>query len=685
VTGQSAPPRPASIPAFAAGSRVSRRAALALKSWIEEERVDIPALLTGAAAWPVEARIVLLLVAADAGFRLPHVLVRAVLESAPEDAYLPMLVGACDGDRVEMLLDAVESRHMTVERDVFLLLLAAELLGTVGPPRFQRALRLACRHDLYEEEKGLALLAAQRSGDADTKRLARLVTAAPGKHAERVARDLRRDLESPSIERLPEDAVSTEWPVTVRRTVPKVGRNDPCPCGSGRKYKKCCEEKDAERAADPSPVPGVTMAEYRTTSSHLMSVEDFASLRVDEMLEADRSRLTSLHLIRAIRRATAFQRFDAVELFMEELAKRRDLPKKGSPDGYRIDAASDALIAGRLDVAERQIAAMNDPGLVNDAMRFTLHFLRKESAALDLAERLAEAGLRGGIEHLELAHSLLDHSPALGILVARGALEPERLDESDTLADEIGRARDRLLLSPFDPAVTRFDDLVDGRLEEEDLEEDLEKVVSEKRALSAETLELRRRIRDQAARAAELERQIRRKARQEKESRPATGAPAAPDDERRRLASKLEELKALLAASNEERADLRKRVSALADQPATKPARPTPEQKPELEPGEDVDSAPEGRGVRIPRFSKSVEDALRAQTVGVARDALQTIAEIATGSFRGVKRLVKAKEPLYSARVGIHHRLLFRPSESRLEVLELVHRQELEAAIKRYL
>jgi preprotein translocase subunit SecA len=26
----------------------------------------------------------------------------------------------------------------------------------------------------------------------------------------------------------------------VRRDAPKVGRNDPCPCGSGRKYKKCC-------------------------------------------------------------------------------------------------------------------------------------------------------------------------------------------------------------------------------------------------------------------------------------------------------------------------------------------------------------------------------------------------------------------------------------------------------------
>jgi preprotein translocase subunit SecA len=26
----------------------------------------------------------------------------------------------------------------------------------------------------------------------------------------------------------------------IRRKSPKVGRNDPCPCGSGRKYKKCC-------------------------------------------------------------------------------------------------------------------------------------------------------------------------------------------------------------------------------------------------------------------------------------------------------------------------------------------------------------------------------------------------------------------------------------------------------------
>jgi SEC-C motif-containing protein len=28
-----------------------------------------------------------------------------------------------------------------------------------------------------------------------------------------------------------------------RRDQPKIGRNDPCPCGSGKKYKKCCGQK----------------------------------------------------------------------------------------------------------------------------------------------------------------------------------------------------------------------------------------------------------------------------------------------------------------------------------------------------------------------------------------------------------------------------------------------------------
>ena len=38
----------------------------------------------------------------------------------------------------------------------------------------------------------------------------------------------------------PEPEVKEEIPITFRRKLPKIGPNEPCPCGSGKKYKKCC-------------------------------------------------------------------------------------------------------------------------------------------------------------------------------------------------------------------------------------------------------------------------------------------------------------------------------------------------------------------------------------------------------------------------------------------------------------
>jgi hypothetical protein len=35
----------------------------------------------------------------------------------------------------------------------------------------------------------------------------------------------------------------------------KVGRNDPCPCGSGKKFKKCCEEKVKHKKFDAQVLP----------------------------------------------------------------------------------------------------------------------------------------------------------------------------------------------------------------------------------------------------------------------------------------------------------------------------------------------------------------------------------------------------------------------------------------------
>lgn len=34
------------------------------------------------------------------------------------------------------------------------------------------------------------------------------------------------------------------WPTPKQQRLGRVGRNDPCPCGSGKKFKKCCLLKD---------------------------------------------------------------------------------------------------------------------------------------------------------------------------------------------------------------------------------------------------------------------------------------------------------------------------------------------------------------------------------------------------------------------------------------------------------
>jgi len=54
-----------------------------------------------------------------------------------------------------------------------------------------------------------------------------LTSALPGKKASDVVSEAANAVE----------AQAKAKPV---RTGPKVGRNDPCPCGSGKKYKQCC-------------------------------------------------------------------------------------------------------------------------------------------------------------------------------------------------------------------------------------------------------------------------------------------------------------------------------------------------------------------------------------------------------------------------------------------------------------
>jgi hypothetical protein len=67
-------------------------------------------------------------------------------------------------------------------------------------------------------------------------------------HKESREYDRERDSEETLL-----GALSTEYTTaTVRRTIPKVGRNEPCPCGSGSKIQKMlCIPMSSESVAPP--------------------------------------------------------------------------------------------------------------------------------------------------------------------------------------------------------------------------------------------------------------------------------------------------------------------------------------------------------------------------------------------------------------------------------------------------
>ncbi|MHB8707997.1 MAG: YecA family protein [Desulfuromonadales bacterium] len=54
----------------------------------------------------------------------------------------------------------------------------------------------------------------------------------------------------------------------------KTGRNDPCPCGSGLKYKKCCADKDAAESRQPHP----EMAAFKEEMHKALAGQSFGSL-----------------------------------------------------------------------------------------------------------------------------------------------------------------------------------------------------------------------------------------------------------------------------------------------------------------------------------------------------------------------------------------------------------------------
>ena len=138
---------------------------------------------------------------------------------------------------------------------------------------------------------------------------------------------------------------------TVRRPIPKIGRNAPCHCGSGKKYKKCCFEKDQQLLRDASPYEGITMTQLRSMPSLVDDADMIREMRAYELKKLKPVKLNAEQLFQAYLRA---DHFGMREFAYDMLLELKDRP--GREDfalEHMEDLLDSALDVGDIDVARK--------------------------------------------------------------------------------------------------------------------------------------------------------------------------------------------------------------------------------------------------------------------------------------------------------------------------------------------
>ena len=255
---------------------------------------------------------------------------------------------------------------------------------------------------------------------------------------------------------------------TVRRPIPKLGRNDPCHCGSGKKYKTCCYRKDQALLRDASPYAGATRSELKSRPGLVDDPDVIYHMRAYELKRLKPSELGENQLL------TGYQ--CALHYGLRELAFAMLLECEKRPGEREFDRGHfEDLIVRVLDAGDLDLARMirdhcgEHTWYQPHAIQFRFDLLEnperfeplEHDCRTSVSGSLDEEGETGADDPLiRLVYDCAPRYPALAIVFARAAIasNPDRELDNAVLLDVIRDARLDLDLEPWnDPAESLFD------------------------------------------------------------------------------------------------------------------------------------------------------------------------------------------------------------------------------------
>lgn len=696
---------PADILEFIDSHRLSASALRGLAALLPEDHAVLAGWVDEAIdEMEPEVFQLLMLAGQHGGFRLKAERFAAALSLVHDPHGVCNVACHLEGDVAEAVCEALNRGPASLSASCHLCLVAAhwsvEHRGGVAPARLHPQLCGVARNKSLEHSNRIVALAAACILEDETligMLLPRLSSQSAGLRAEvlRTSREAGDALiaayRKPAVELLTETAtpVISNGRLPMRRAAARTGSNEPCPCGSGKKYKRCCMEKDSERLRQSSEVPGRTWREARRGREAFLTVETMQKMVPADIFHIDARKLKKAVIPGFFFQAGSLRQFGTCARALTELgwdAENKEL----------FEAWTNVIFVAAMDGRQDAVAILSrvvpDP---DEALRLMEPIGRlvltsgEPGRHLQLLEETAVEAIktREDPAMLKAALGLLRSAcPALGILAARSFIPLLPRKDAGFILEQIIETRDRLHLPPEDP----YSDILEKRFSDEAAGGNRESETTRKVRHQLETKACE--VRNLRAQLDHLHGELERK---ERRARPAPEArtgvvplPAA-EESLKDLRRKVGELKGLLQQRQEERAALRSELEkAHTELEKTRAAAPGAQSSAAADAAEDAHLLPAEPGinhpVRVPSFPRHFHDILHHIPRHTARLALETVGRLCGGessAFHGVVRL-KAIPSVHRVRLGIDYRLLFKLSGETLEVVDLISRQDLEKRIR---
>ena len=617
----------------------------------------------------------------------PHVLADTlkVVKELPDFAYPYQ---DQDRDAIAPLLDVAEAEDISIERQAFAGRLAAELTVKYNEERNAVKKLLMKQHNRFRSHDLSNMLIDES-----------LYLLSEGEDDHSLHWLTQLDV----LEELPEEKppVVVGGLYTIRRPVPKIGRNAPCPCGSGKKYKKCCYEKDQEVLRDASPYEGVTMTQARSSPGLVDGIDIIEEMRAYQLKKLKPPELNDDQLLAAYRRADIFGLREFALAMLLELKSRPG--KEEFAVGHMEDLLYSSLNADDLEVAKK-IEKHIPPDKLhdNEGTRFHLDLLENREWFAGLEERCRQA-LKNDKEELVWSSPLVDLSynfenlfPALSIIFSRAAIVdmPESFFDNEMLLEVIRNGRTDLDLDPWADPIEDYLDWATEKIDTDFELEEKQKVIEE---LKQKVSEIHRREAGKERELREKELQLSdliKKTEKEGESRPV---PVGRSDDTHlegvvdqsdtvlQLRQRIDRLKMEVRTQQHERRKLRNQLQDTQKKAHAKRIV-TPSESSVIEHSPDFEKTP--KKIPIPEYTDVFRGSCESMPPVIVAKALRAAAGFAAQDqdIRRQSRRLERIPDVYRIRIGSQHRLLIRwESGPRLEILDLINRQSLETWIKRRL